>query len=59
MIVQTRVPLDKHGFDIVLPMPYPLAWPDTVRCLQTGLEQLLSEQVKGNIEYLGGATTPF
>ncbi|CAH0056554.1 unnamed protein product, partial [Clonostachys solani] len=39
---------------IVVPMPYPRAWPETVRYLSSGQPDFLSEAVRCNISNLGG-----
>lgn len=37
-----------------MPMPYPIAWPDTVDYVHTGDDRYLSETVKMNLVHLGG-----
>lgn len=37
-----------------MPMPYPVAWPDTIQYIHTGAQEHLSEMVKMNILHLGG-----
>ncbi|OAQ79324.1 hypothetical protein VFPFJ_09810 [Purpureocillium lilacinum] len=44
----------RKGDVIELPLPHPRAWPETVAFMYTGEEELLTEQVKRNIVYLGG-----
>ncbi|KAK7223641.1 hypothetical protein V2G26_011644 [Clonostachys chloroleuca] len=39
---------------VVVPMPYPRAWPETVRYLSSGQPDFLSEAVRCNISNLGG-----
>jgi hypothetical protein len=39
---------------ILLPLPYPHAWSETVRYVSTGDPNFLSESVKINILHLGG-----
>ncbi|RDA82370.1 hypothetical protein CP532_5332 [Ophiocordyceps camponoti-leonardi (nom. inval.)] len=44
-----------HGGDkIDLPMPHPRAWTETAAYVYTGEEEMLTEEVKENIRYLGG-----
>ncbi|PNY29168.1 Uncharacterized protein TCAP_00910 [Tolypocladium capitatum] len=44
----------RGGDRIDVPMPHPRAWTETVAFVYTGEEELLTEQVKLNILYLGG-----
>lgn len=44
----------RGGDRIDLPMPHPRAWTETAAFVYTGEEELLTEEVKVNILYLGG-----
>ncbi|KAJ6442877.1 Chromatin structure-remodeling complex subunit rsc1 [Purpureocillium lavendulum] len=44
----------RKGDVIDLPLPHPRAWGETVAFVYTGEEELLTEQVKRNVVYLGG-----
>lgn len=44
----------RPGDRIDLPVPHPKAWTETAAYVYTGEEELLTEQVRQNILYLGG-----
>ncbi|KAL6837454.1 hypothetical protein V8C40DRAFT_279324 [Trichoderma camerunense] len=44
----------RRGDMIDLPLPHPQVWPETIAYVYTGEAQLLTEQTKENILYLGG-----
>lgn len=44
----------KRGDTIDLPMPFPMAWLKTTAFVYTGEVDLITEEVKQNIRYLGG-----
>ncbi|RCI13214.1 hypothetical protein L249_0178 [Ophiocordyceps polyrhachis-furcata BCC 54312] len=46
--------LVQSGDKIDLPMPYPRAWTETAAYVYTGEEEMLTDEVKENIRYLGG-----
>ncbi|OAA68810.1 hypothetical protein ISF_03185 [Cordyceps fumosorosea ARSEF 2679] len=45
------------GDTIVVPMPYPEAWAETVAWVYTGEEKLLADKVAQNARFLGGQVT--
>ncbi|KAF3063367.1 hypothetical protein CFAM422_010029 [Trichoderma lentiforme] len=51
IIMSDRV---RRGDMIELALPHPQVWPETIAYVYTGEAQLLSEQTKENILYLGG-----
>ncbi|ATY62662.1 hypothetical protein A9K55_007538 [Cordyceps militaris] len=42
------------GDTVELPLPYPDAWPETVAWVYTGEEELVTDKVRENVQYLGG-----
>ncbi|KAL6829595.1 hypothetical protein J3E69DRAFT_380004 [Trichoderma sp. SZMC 28015] len=44
----------RRGDMIDLPLPHPQVWPETIAYVYTGEAQLLTEQTRENILYLGG-----
>lgn len=44
----------RRGDLIDLALPHPQVWPETIAYVYTGEAQLLTEQTKENILYLGG-----
>ncbi|KAK7757070.1 hypothetical protein SLS62_001088 [Diatrype stigma] len=44
----------KKGDVILMPLPYPEAWPQTVQFVYTQKAELLAEEVQANISYLFG-----
>lgn len=44
----------RRGDTIELAMPHPSAWPSTVAYVYTGERELLKDNVRENILYLGG-----
>lgn len=44
----------ERGDLLGIPMPHPAFWAETLAFVYTGEEQMVMEQVKQNILYLGG-----
>lgn len=42
------------GDTIELPLPQPEAWAETVAWVYTGEEELMTDKVRENVQYLGG-----
>ncbi|KAG9255916.1 uncharacterized protein F5Z01DRAFT_672561 [Emericellopsis atlantica] len=53
ILVQTKRPI-QYDETILLPVPYPSAWTETIRYIETHNAEHLSESVKVNILNLGG-----
>ena len=53
ILVQTKRPI-QYDETILLPVPYPSAWTETIRYIETNNAEYLSESVKVNILNLGG-----
>jgi hypothetical protein len=53
ILMQSKRPI-KQVDKIILPLPFPSAWTETVKFIRTRDTEHLSEAVKGNIINLGG-----
>lgn len=51
--MQSKRPI-KQDDKVILPLPFPSAWTETVKYVCTRDTEFLSEAVKGNIVNLGG-----
>lgn len=53
ILMQSKRPI-RNDDKLILPIPYPSVWPETVEYVHTLNRDYLSEAVKGNIANLGG-----